>query len=1160
MHRVGICAAMIVDVSQSIPQGPVKTLSPEWRALFQFACEEAARFNMELGMENCAGWSSSGGPWITPELGMQFLTFAETRVKGPSVFSAKLPQPASRLHYYRDIAVLAFPTPAVEELTMLDASPRITASSPRFESAKVVDGLDSTGASLPLSTDQKKEFVQVEFPKPFTARTLLLSMSPGSLATIDIQISDDGADFRSVREVTYRPRYGGSELGAQFYSFEIVTARFFRLLFQQTNGSNITINELSLSPAPRIDDFRSKAGYVRNEGIREATLTAPDSAMAVQTSQIVDLTAHLQPDDQLRWEVPAGEWTIFRIGHTPTGAVNEPAPVEARGLECDKLNRAAVRVHWEAMLAKLVKDAGQLAGKTFRHTLIDSYEVGSENWTPGFREAFLKSHGYDLLFYLPVLAGRVVNSREQSERFLWDFRRTISDLFAENYVEFMAELAHSDGLTLAVEPYGEGSFDDILTGGKADIPMTEFWVPDPPRNGIKLASSIAHTYGGTIVGAEAFTGAGKDGWKVSPASLKPIGDAAFAYGVNQLSFHRFAHQPWLNRSPGMTLGQFGSNLERTNTWWEQGRAWIRYLTRCQYLLRQGSSVADTLVFVGEGAPSGFRTASAPGYDFDTCDRNVLLSRLTVQEGRLALPNGAQYRVLSLPDSESMTPELLRKLDLLAEGGACIIGPKPVQSPSLVHYPVCDTEVKKLADDLWGSEKVRDISLDEALASLTLQPDFECVNKNAPLLYIHRRTHDTDIYFICNQSSQPFEADCLLRVNGKTPEFWYPDIGTIVDAPIYSYEGSGENARTRFHLSLDPVGSVFVVFRRQSRRIHATSLQRDTAESSGARPEALVVHQACYGSPDGTRVADVTSSVSALVQDEALQFTVQNSLFGPDPAPGQVKQLTIRYTLDGRDAENTVREGGSIALISERSSLGPLGARLSYNRQGALELISSRVGSYLIKAADGKSGKVQVSAVPASLAWDDSWDLTFPSGWGAPAHVALPKLISWHEHQDSGVRYFSGTGVYIRKVVVPQEMLAVGGQLHLHLGDVQVLAEVWINGYHLGIFWKPPFCIDVTGIFKPGTNEVRIAVTNLWPNRLIGDEQLPPDAEWVAYPWTFGKALKAWPQWLLERKPSPAGRFAFTTWQAWQKDDSLLPSGLIGPVRLQRSFALPVSFI
>lgn len=402
--------------------------------------------------------------------------------------------------------MLAFPTPAVEKHTMLSHSPHITASSSGFDAAKVTDRRSDTYAVLPLSTEHKKEFIQIEFSESFMARTLQLNMGGGggSSATFEVQVSEDGVHFRTIHSSTYRQQVSGGVLGDQFYSFDAVTSKLFRLVFRQAKGghNDIRVIELNLLTAPRIDDFRSKADFVRNETVSDISTAKIDPATFLHGSQIVDISGHIEKNGHLEWQVPEGEWTILRIGHTPTGITNHPAPAEARGLECGKLNREAIRVHWNAMMAKLVQDQGPLAGKTFRHTFIDSYEVGSENWTPGFREEFFKRREYDLLKYPPTIAGWVVDSPEQSVRFLWDFRRTIADLYAENYVDYMAELAHADGLTLAIEPYGDGSFDNILTGRGADVPMTEFWVPKPAGNGLKLASSIANIYGKKIVGAE----------------------------------------------------------------------------------------------------------------------------------------------------------------------------------------------------------------------------------------------------------------------------------------------------------------------------------------------------------------------------------------------------------------------------------------------------------------------------------------------------------------------------------------------------------------------------------------------------------------------------------------------------------------------------------
>lgn len=547
-----------------------------------------------------------------------------------------------------------------------------------------------------------------------------------------------------------------------------------------------------------------------------------------------------------------------------------------------------------------------------------------------------------------------------------------------------------------------------------------------------------------------------------------------------------------------------------------------YLTRCQYLLRKGEFVADILLFVGEASPSSYRTVSLSGYDFDTCNSDVLINLLTVENKHLKLPSRMRYRTLSLPASKRMTPQLLQKLKQLAEGGASIIGPRPELSPSLIHYPTCDTEVEHLVEELWGNGKIRDIALEVALAELELPPDFECVNKACSLLSLHRRMEDAEIYFVCNQSSEAIETECLLHVSGKTPEFWYPNTGEIENSPIYSNEGVGEHTRTRLQLTLDPYVSVFIVLRQQKRLTHAIHIRREPVSPGVAHPVLLLIRKATYGALDSTQVMDVTDKLAALVQDGMLRAIIKNHFFGSDPASGKVKQLIVSYTLDGIDGEITVREGETLSLHS-RQAAAPSGAQLVYGKQGTLELISAREGNYLVQTARGNA-RVKVEGTLAPITLDDAWEVSFPPGRGAPAQITLPKLISWPLHTEPGIRYFSGTAVYSRKLVVAQELLAAGGRFHLDLGDVQVLAEVQINGRNLGVLWKPPFRVDLTDNLKVGENDLRIAVTNLWPNRLIGDQQLPSDAEWT--PGSFGEHIQAWPKWLLEGKPSPTGRIAF----------------------------------
>lgn len=377
----------------------------------------------------------------------------------------------------------------------------------------------------------------------------------------------------------------------------------------------------------RIEGIHAKAGFDRPP-LRDPDIR-PNAPAGIAMADIVELTSRMDADGTLSWDVPPGRWTILRLGHTCTGAQNAPAPATGRGLEVDKLSRQAMDAFWPGFMARVIEAAGPAAGRTLNNALIDSYETGYQNWTPAFREEFIARRGYDPQRYLPTVTGRVVGSLEQTERFLWDFRRTIADLWADNYCAYFAELCRRNGMKFSIEPYGNGGFDNLQVGGLADIPMGEFWVPNAGAGEtLKLAAAAAHTNGRKVVGAESFTADESRGrWLVEPYGIKALGDYVFTQGINRYIFHRYAHQPWTDLYPGMTMGPWGTHLERTVTWWDQANAWFRYIARCQYLLQSGLFVADLCYFTGEAGPNdlparhGLQPAPPVGYDYVWIRRN-----------------------------------------------------------------------------------------------------------------------------------------------------------------------------------------------------------------------------------------------------------------------------------------------------------------------------------------------------------------------------------------------------------------------------------------------------------------------------------------------------------------------------------------------------------
>ncbi|MDR1859728.1 MAG: DUF3395 domain-containing protein [Bacteroidales bacterium] len=1103
MADAGIGGAQIFNVAEGIPHGAVQFNSAEWIDMVAFAAAEARRLGLEICIHNCAGWANSGGPWNTPENGMKIVVTSDTIIHGPTTLNTPPTQPQTNLDFYRDIAVLTFPTPS------------------------------------------------------------------------------------------------------------------------KTEGNVIS-------------NFRGKV-FLDRQTIRrdrEAAVIPPETF--VNAADIRDLTANLLPADGKAptWDVPEGDWTVLRIGYTANGRKNHPAPEEGTGLESDKLSQTATKAHWDGHVAKILEAVGtkNIDGKTgLNNVLIDSYEVGTQNWTQGLETEFQKRTGYSIVKFLPVFAGLIVDSPEITERFLWDFRRVVADLFAENYSEYFGKLAHDAGLLYSIEPYGNCPSDDIQYGSYSDIPMGEFW----PSGGhsvntgnAKLPASIAHVYGRKFVGAEAFTAAPNGGkWLKTPFDIKAQGDAVYCGGVNRMIYHRYAHQPWTNptRYPGMTMGQWGTHFERTLTWWKQGKDWLKYQARCQYLLQEGQFVADVLFFSGEGAPNELRNTELPdGYDYDGCDTRAL-SLLTVKNGRLTLPSGMSYRLLALPNDEAFSPQTLKIIANLAAAGATITGyKKPEKAVGLRGYPDSDTEVKLLADELWP-KIITGKSVGDVLASLGVKPDFKAP-ASANLKYIHRKISGADVYFVACPSLSGDATVCTFRVSGKIPELWNPETGAIEPAPVYSETDSLTSVPIRF----EPSGATFVVFRKPAPADHLVAVKRidnpvnnpdtsagtliilkaeygDFADNTngcanvtatvgklladGKRtftvsnttmggdpaygtvkefridymlggtkkrefvnedkaftmPQGATLVKAYYGiindEPDRQpQVIDITAKVAALVKGGALMADINNDLAGHDPAPMLEKTMRVNYTFNGEPGYLQVHENHTLVLPPRPEGEIPVpDYELKATAEGNTELLAWTSATFELKAASGKTLITEVkTAEPQEVT--GTWNLTFPPNWGAPEQVTLDKLISWTEHPDDGVKYFSGTATY--SISFSYEKPAED-RVVLDLGNLKNFAEVALNGTKYPVLWKPPYRLDITDAVKSGDNALTVEITNLWPNRLIGDEQLPDDRQWN------GIRLKEWPQWVLDGKPSPTGRYTFTTWHHWRKDDKPLPSGLFGPVLLRR---------
>jgi len=610
---------------------------------------------------------------------------------------------------------------------------------------------------------------------------------------------------------------------------------------------------------PVIADIDEKALFIRNPftsmpGVRPylpspASCPAATEAQTIDPRSIVDLTEKLQADGHLTWDVPPGEWTIARLGVRSTGANTRPAPPAGLGLESDKFSKAALATHFENYFDPLLeaiepRPVDRRAG--FVALDADSWEMSSQNWTPGFREEFRKRRGYDPWLYFATYTGCVVGSRERTERFLWDIRKTCQELLLENHAAELKRLCHQRGLRLMIEPYDMNPAGDLDLGSYADLPAGEFWL-DTFQSGWSCmeAASVAHLMGKPIVLAEGFTSIGN--WARSPWTLKSQTDWAFAVGINKLSIHGYAHQA-NEDAPGNTFGPYGVFWNRKQTFWPMAGAYHEYLARCSYLLQQGVTVSDILYLTPEDAPQVFqpppsalhdaagRLPDKKGYAFDGCSPRILMDRAEVRDGLISFPGGTSYRLLVLPRWKTMTPSLLGKIIQLVESGATVLGAPPISSPSLSDYPECDAQVKRLAEQLWGKAPyVRERSvgagrvvLDSAAAQFLqaaqvagdLYPDYgdttavlrqmgvdEDFSATGPVRYAHRRTATQDIYFVSNRTDQPIQADCTFRVAAGRPELWTPVNAERRPLPQYQER----NGLTAISLQFEPRESFFIVF-------------------------------------------------------------------------------------------------------------------------------------------------------------------------------------------------------------------------------------------------------------------------------------------------------------------------------------------------------------
>lgn len=1033
MARVGIGRAYIGHIfdhrtETDTPVGDVQFMSNPWWEAVQWAVKEGDRCGVEIGFFNAPGWSQSGGPWVKASQSMRFLAHSETVISGGKVVDqviaapdiTTLPnsgmlRPKFTEKDFQDVRVIAFRQPETEGKDIDMKEVTVTSWKNIENVEKLFDGSEETFTTF---TVNKELIIDLTLPEIPVAKTGVQSVSIKPLDLLytlqcKIESSSDGKKYRQIADYSEkRGRRGAKKRDVILIPFTETNDRYLRLKFrvldlrQNQSAKKIKFAEISLSRRGVL------AGYVRKQ-LGETDNSAKPAwdayvwggqselaaGSAVVSGEVVDLTGKMDAGGRLRWDAPAGEWVVLRMGMFPIGTQCHPSSPESRGLEVDKMSKEHVRSLFDGMVGEFLRRTPAKDRKAFKYVIADSYETGPQNWTDGFVKKFEGRFGYSPERFMPVLTGRVVDSIEVSTRFLWDMRRLIAESIAYDYVGGLRQVCNKNGLTLWLENYGHGGFPSefLLYGSQTNQVGAEFWATANPLSNVecRTAASCAHIYAKKSVYAEAFTA--NANFKFSLASLKNWCDWSYAAGVNHMILHVYIHQPD-EKVPGI-IQWFGTAFNRHNTWFEQSKAFIDYTRRSTVLLKAGLPAMDVAYYIGENAPSmtGPRDPRLPdGYDFDYINSDVLINRTSVKGGKIVVKNGPSYAVLVLPKQKVMRPEVAEAIKRLVGKGATVIGPKPEVSPSLENYPACDEKLRKIAEKVWGDVDGKGVkthkygkgyvydgvSLEDVLAGNGIARDVKVISKRklrcsaaggsriginneGGIVYKHRTGKKTDVYFLANTSNKPVDFTASLRFAGRKPWLWNAVDGTIIEAAAFSQK----DGRTLIPLHMEASESIFVVF-------------------------------------------------------------------------------------DGKISKNA--KGPANSNTPDYKTIATL---------------------------------------------DNEWTVRF-DGQGGPEKIMFDTLSDWSKHNNDSIKHYAGTAVYEKSFTLAKS--AAGKGVILELGEVGVIATVFVNGKEAGTVWTTPWEIDITDFVSGGKNDLQIKVANTWNNRLVADSKLPKKERqsYVSQPYRF----------------------------------------------------------
>ncbi|WP_418263700.1 glycosyl hydrolase [Flavobacterium faecale] len=1027
---------LLFNIANKIPYGNVDYNSTEHHDILTHTAKECERLNLSFGVHNCDGWTSSGGSWIKPEQSMKMVVWSENIIDGGTI-NKQLLQPTTIEGFYKDIAVIAYPA-FESEIIDANAKPIITASDKAFNIGIATDTWSEKSSEL-KKTGDFDPWITFDYGRAHKISSVYVSYFWEDIVSF-LEISDDGINYTKVKTFK-KPTRIGKKKRVISEQFDPISARYFRISFEKA----INIREINLTQTRPYKDYLKFSGLGSPENYLDIVKNSKN-ANVIPLLSILNLTGSLSKDGILQTKLPKGKWMVMRFGYTSTGATNWPASKSGIGLECDKFSREAFKIHFDAFSKKVIDNTKKVAPNALQYLEIDSYEMGGQNWTDNFESIFKKEKGYDIISSLPIFAGRYVENPESTSAISYDLNEVYCNLATNNYFKYFTELCNENGIKSYIEPYGEGPLSPLDISQYIDLPMTEFWMGRENQKRLTGTIDGAHIYGKNIISAEAFTATPDVNWKMYPAMAKIWGDMAWVKGVNEFMFHRYVHQPNTNVKPGLTMGTWGSHIDRTQPWWmNAGSAWFQYITRGSYLLRQGYPVADVLVFVGDlPHKDGFKrkelkTKIPNGLNYDCTNTDVLINRTVIQNKTLVLPEGNAYSHLVLQDVDLMALPTLKRLKAIVDAGIPIVGNKPKK---LTGYKNSESNIKmfeELVAYIWSKPNcTTNFDFNKVQADFTI--------KDEDIEFEHRKSKDADIYFFYNEKEEPVNYECTFRVGNKIPELWNANTGEITKLARFKTT----DKETIVWLNLKPLESAFIVFRENANNVISIVEANDTYE----------------------------------------------------------------YQL---------------------------------NNENKISCLANNSGSYNLKLSNGKSVnfKTKMNLKPIDLS--TSWDVEFLEANDYKANVKFDKLIDWKDHSNENIKYYSGEAIY-RKDFTIAKKLSHSDKTILDLGNVQIAAQVVINGKNAGVVWMPPFTLDISKYVVKGINTIEVKVFNQWTNKLIGDERYPKQDGGYNLSSYIPNDDSKMPDWYINNQPLPKGpRTTFDAGQFYKKGDELISAGLLGPV-------------